>query len=195
MTQYKPIYIYANVPLYGFFHAALYSVFTEAVDGIVLLPEDSVSEIKALVSWIYTGRLSNNVPPEVLWVLGDRHRVPSFQNECMHYMFSKYSSEWLLANTATWIYDHTIAGSKIREFIADHIAFQSPLCPEALEYPSNQTSGYEEDWHDLIRGGGDIGLDVTLRNAGFSVPSRATDALGPCGSENQSRYLCSSSLM
>jgi hypothetical protein len=108
--------------------------------------------MSAFVSWIYTGRISTTckVAPEALWILGDRLRSPSFANEAMHLIFTRYLGECLKADAAEYVYEHTSEGSKLRQFIRDLVLAEGPL--ESCGHPNcDQDAKLKEEWRKLIR--------------------------------------------
>jgi hypothetical protein len=142
-----------------FFDAALFGRFVEAASTTLELPEDAVEDIAAFVTWAYTGHITSPRLEE-LWVLGQRLQSPKLSNDCMRMRFNKSSVRWMEAKAARYVYENTMEGSKLRQFIKDLIQAEGPLCEECVESNDREDTQYNEDWKTLIKEGGDLVLDV-----------------------------------
>lgn len=173
-----------------FFDAACYSGFSET-SGLVKLPEENPVAIKIFVSWIYTGRIFGClVPLEQLWVLGDRLRCPGFELEIMYHLFDKYDTAWMGLDAAVFTYSNTTEGSKLRRFVQDEIAADGPLHQVAIDRSiSEGSSSWEAEWRDLIRGGGDLVVDVVVKGGFTNFRSKEDKKFGRRDRDNHSRYL------
>jgi len=144
------------------------------------------TQIRMFTAWMYSGLIDTILPSELehLWVLGDRFSSPAFANAVMFQLFEKYGSgtRWITAGTTEYVYGATDEGSKLRLFVKAVIASHGPLSPRSL---ASNTKEFQEEWHSIIRQGGEIVLDIAVHSS-FSNddPSRS-----PCKRENQADYL------
>jgi hypothetical protein len=71
--------------------ALLFGGFTSNAKQEIDMENELPEAISIFVSWAYTGRISDScrIPPEALWIMGDRLRSPGFMNDAMHQIFAR----------------------------------------------------------------------------------------------------------
>lgn len=90
-------------------------------------------------------------------------------NEAMHILFSiygNYDGSWITAAAAEYVWENTRPESQLRKFIKALIIHYGPLCPRALSREKD-VQDQEKDWHKLIKGGGELVLDIALTGTSF----------------------------
>jgi hypothetical protein len=171
-----------------FFDATLFGGFVEAASTTLELPEDAVEDIAAFVAWAYTGQITSPRLKE-LWLLGQRLQSPKLSNECMRKMFIKYSM-WIEAEVVRYVYQNTMKGSKLRQFIKDLIVTRGPLSEQCVEeyeeYDEEMMNSFQEDWKTLIKEGGDLVFDIVQDGSFFC---RKDYKHYPYFKDNQHKYL------
>ena len=168
-----------------FFDATLFGRFVEAASTTLELPEDTAKDIAAFVTWAYSGHITS-FRLEELWVLGQRLQSPKFSNDCMRLMFNKCRVFWMEAQEARYVYENTIEGSKLRQFIRDLIQAEGPLCKRCVEYFEKENTQANEDWKTLIKEGGDLVFDI-VKDGSFGDKKYISDC--PYFKTNQHKYL------
>jgi hypothetical protein len=109
-----------------FFDAVCYEKFREANSETIELPAKAPEAIVALLSWIYSGTIESDLPPEYLWILGDRLKIPKFCNAVMTLLFGIWGcspeegGHWISAPTTDFFYRHTNKDITLQCFI-NHI--------------------------------------------------------------------------
>lgn len=131
------------------------------------MPEDMPEEIDALVSWCYTGQLTDSFSAEELWVLGDRFRCAGLSNEAMYFMFDLYHLRYITSKTAAYVYANTCKGSRLRNFVKDLIINEGPL-HVSLNDPRPAAAAFRDDWIKQIELGGELVVDIVLNKSSFS---------------------------
>ena len=177
-----------------FFDVAFYGNLKEAAEGTVRLPEEDKTAFEAFIGWAYSGHINSNICPEELWALGDRLQSPRFSNAVMFLMFDGYNdNDTIMVSTKSveTAFSNTVEGSKLQEFLVDVINNHGPLCKAMLR--REDASGYVRDWQRLIKGGGELVLQivqkVSLVNDAWSGEDILEDEELPWWHGNQHKHL------
>ncbi|TVY65575.1 hypothetical protein LSUE1_G009174 [Lachnellula suecica] len=165
-----------------YFDGACYGNFSTSETNEIRLEEENPTAIAVLISWLYTGHISQScsIAPEELWVLGDRFLCSDFSNAVIRHLFSHCTRNHVAIKTVQYAYENTVSGSKLRAFIKDMILVEGPLNGALADEDD------EEAWRDLIRCGGDLVIDIALEgsfNSYENVDKR------PYYWKNQPKYL------
>lgn len=148
-----------------FFHCALLGVFGEAHNNVVTLPEDDPDIFGLFVRWLYTGIYKCLDDVTLLqsakaWILGEKVGVTALQNHVIQGLFEDSDCFHVRLTSLSYVYAHTVAGSKLRLYLTDRVAY------ELKEEGSYHPVGVEE-WSALLRKGGDVASDLFVSLAKF----------------------------
>jgi hypothetical protein len=87
--------------------------------------------------------------------------APEFSNEAIYKLANFYEFEYLDASTVRYVYSNTVPGSKLRNFMADHMKFHGPFSKKTtVDWEADTLQRHETEWTDLLAEGGDIIKDV-----------------------------------
>lgn len=158
----------------SYFDAACFGRFIEATTNTIEMPEENPAEVRAFISWVYSGFLSNaksGPQPERLWILADMLGAPEFSNDAMSLVCGKYLRQWLTPDMAELVYKSTRSTSELRRFIHFLIKAEGPLCDDYCHLPLKRTrqqpNNGRAEWMKLLSKGGDIITDNIER--GFNT--------------------------
>jgi hypothetical protein len=122
-----------------FFRAALNGSFKEATEHRIELPEVQIDVFEAFQVWLYTQSLPRNeiVPTKVypewsllvgLWIFGDGHQTPLFQNNVMDAMLAKVDEDLQVpTKVLNLAYDNTLPNSPLRKALTDIMVYRSKM--------------------------------------------------------------------
>ncbi|KAF6229641.1 hypothetical protein HO173_011496 [Letharia columbiana] len=111
-----------------YFNAAFNGSFSEAVNGVVVLPKESSRNFEIMHTWLYTNELTQTVGgkdaacgPDQLadaFIFGDKYDMPLLRNKAIDVIASNYSSPVVVVGCIAHAYANTTAGSPLRRLLA-----------------------------------------------------------------------------
>jgi hypothetical protein len=130
----RECYIHAGLLTHysSYFRNALKPEWVEGRTKNIVVSEDSPSMFQIFFLWLYSGKLystlaNGRVPISTrmictLYIFGDANGIPELCDAAVDLVFQKFANEWAFpAQCLSYIYDHTLASSKLREIFI-HLA-------------------------------------------------------------------------
>lgn len=115
----------------SYFRTALKPTWKEGATRVVKLPEDDPDIFAIFFHWIFTGKLypkltaKGKVPLSFLeafrvYVFSDARGIPALGNASINLIFQKSFQDWKCpTDHLQYVYENTLPGSRLREFIVD----------------------------------------------------------------------------
>jgi hypothetical protein len=172
-----------------FFDAACYGEFIEAKKQLIEMPEETEEQMETIIGWIYTGQLESTLGAGEVWAVAEKLGIPGLANEAMYFLFDYCRQQWIRAAHARFAYENTSKGSMLRKFMRDLVITNGPLSAAADRYFEEQASEFKEEWHSLIKDGGDFVLDIATADSCFSNHVQPDNKRCPFHYENHDDYL------
>ncbi|KUJ21006.1 uncharacterized protein LY89DRAFT_665474 [Mollisia scopiformis] len=182
----------------GYFNGLLYGSFAESAQAEITLLDDDKDDMRAFVNWVYTGNIFTCHPvsgqtygaqtkdmvdfkriPERMWVFGDRLLAPSYSNDSMLAIMSKYRIMFLFPDAAAFVYENTVSESKLRSFIRVLIRSEGPLARS----DSSPFRPSVSDWQKILSKNGELLSDCIL----YGLANKDVDNI-PYGAGNRHLY-------
>jgi hypothetical protein len=151
-----------------FFDAACYGEFIEAKKHLIEMPEETEEQMETIIGWMYTGQLESTLEAGGVWAVADKLQIPGLANEAMYFLFDYYREIRIDAMNAKFAYENTGEGSRLRNFVRDLIIVDGPLSAAVDEGVTEPASEFREEWHSLIKDGGELVLDIAKAGSSFS---------------------------
>lgn len=97
-----------------------------------------------------------------LWVFGDAHEVPMFQNVVVNFMHKKATTEWVVpTGEVNYVYSNTVSGAKLRPYVAALIG--NTGTGKARMRPEDEADYCKEALCDLLRITWVKGFDISSK--------------------------------